>query len=144
MKNKIIAVFIVLACLACKSEDGQTGDNPNLTIPLVNLNLNLNLPEYNSLKFPGNSLIITQQGIRGIVIYNVNNDLYTAFDLSDPNHFPNECSKMTVDGIIANCPCTNDTNEYNIVNGVHTGNENLFPMQQYRAERTGDNLHVFN
>lgn len=144
MKNKIIAVFIVITCFGCNKDETQIDNNPHLIIPLVNLNLNLNLPEYNSLKFPGNSLIITFQGIKGIVIYNVNNDLYTAFELSDPNHIPSQCSKMTIEGIIASCPCENDGNTYNIVTGVHTGNETLYPMQQYRTERLGDNLRVYN
>ncbi len=144
MKNKIIALFIGLAFIACKTDDDQVGDNPNLIIPIVSLTLNLNLPQFNPLKFPGNSIIINQQGIKGIVIYNVNNNLYTAFELSDPNHLPNECSKMTINGITATCPCTNDENEYDIVTGQHRDNESLFPMQQYRAERTGDNVQVFN
>ena len=144
MKKKIIVLFVALACITCKSDDEQANDNPNLFIPVVNLNLNLNLPEYNPLKFPGNSVIINSQGVKGIVIYNVNNDLYTAFDLSDPNHVPNQCSRMDIEGILANCPCPNDQNEYNIVTGQHTSNQALYPMQQYRSERTGDNIRIFN
>ena len=144
MKKKVFLILLFVTVLACKSDDEQVNDNPNLFIPVVNLNLNLNLPEYNPLKFPGSSLIINSQGVKGIVIYNVNNDLYTAFDLSDPNHVPSQCSKMTIEGIIATCPCTNDTNSYDIVTGLHTENETLYPMQQYRAERNGDNVRVYN
>jgi len=144
MKKKIIFLLLFIIVLACKSDDEQINDNPNLFIPVVNLNLNLNLPEYNPLKFPGSSLIINSQGVKGIVIYNVNNDLYTAFDLSDPNHLPSQCSKMTIEGIIATCPCTNDTNSYNIVTGLHADDETKYPMQQYRAERNGDNVRVYN
>jgi hypothetical protein len=144
MKYKLIAFFIVVTILGCNKDESPQDNNPNLLNPLVNLNLNLNLPEYNPLKFPGNSIIISQQGIKGIVIYNVNNDLYTAFELSDPNHVPSSCSRMTVEGIIASCPCTTDTNAYDIVTGQHTENENLFPMQQYFAQRSGDNVRVTN
>ena len=144
MKKKIIILCVTIALFGCKSDDEQINDNPNLFIPVVNLNLNLNLPEYNPLKFPGNSVVINSQGVKGIVIYNVNNDLYTAFDLSDPNHIPSQCSRMDINGILASCPCTNDQNEYNIVTGTHTTNELLYPMQQYRSERNGDNLRIFN
>ena len=144
MKKKLFVLVLFISVLACKSDDDQVNDNPYLFIPVVNLNLNLNLPEFNSLKFPGSSVIINSQGVKGIVIYNVNNDLYTAFDLSDPNHVPSQCSKMTIEGIIAACPCTNDENSYDIVTGLHTENENLYPMQQYRAERNGDNVRVYN
>ena len=144
MKNKLAAFFLALALIGCNKDDSPNDNNPNLLNPFVSLNLNLNLPEYNPLKFPGNSLIITEQGIKGIIIYNVNNELYTAFDLSDPNHIPSNCSKMTVNGIIASCPCTTDTNSYDIVTGQHQGNAGLFPMQQYFATRSGDNIQVSN
>ncbi len=145
MKLKIIGIFALLLLASCKSDDGGLQDNnPNLANPVVNLNLNLNLPQYNPLKFPGNSVLVSQQGIKGIVIYNVNNSLYTASELSDPNHPPSVCSRMEVTGIIASCPCIADDNEYDIVTGQHKTNSSLYPMQQYRAVRTGDNLQVTN
>lgn len=144
MKSNLIILIILLTVFSCKKEDQINNDNPYLIDPLVSMTLNLNLPEYNPLKFPGNSIIINQQGIKGIVIYNVNNDLYTAFELSDPNHTPNECSRMTIVGIIASCPCESDTHSYDIVTGQHQTNENLYPMLQYLAIRTGDNIHVSN
>jgi hypothetical protein len=144
MKYTFLTILSVMLLISCSGDDDVNEDNPYLIDPLVNINLNLNLPEYNTLKFPGNSIIINQQGIKGIVVYNVNNSLYTAFDLSDPNHTPNNCSRMDIEGIIATCPCTNDTNEYDIVTGQHATNENLFPMQMYRAQRTGDNVRITN
>ena len=144
MKKILIPFFIGLSLLACKSDDDQQiNNNPFLVTPAVNLNLSLNLPEYNSLKFPGNSVIINNQGIKGIVVYNINNDLYTAFDLSDPNHIPNSCSKMVIEGIVATCQCE-DENKYDIVTGQHQDDQSRYPMQQYRTERVGDIVHVFN
>ena len=145
MKKIIFTLFICLSFLACKSDDDQSNNinNPYLTIPVVNLNLNLNLPEYNPLKFPGNSVVITNQGIKGIVVYNVNNSLYTAFELSDPNHNPNSCSGMEIEGIVATCPC-DDENKYDIVTGQHQDDQSRYPLQQYRAERSGDVVNVFN
>ncbi len=144
MKIQIITLSVLLLFIGCKKDDNVNTDNPYLVDPLVSLNLNLNLPEYNPLKFPGNSIIINQQGIKGIVIYNVNNDLYTAFELSDPNHTPSSCSRMDVEGIVASCPCTSDTNEYDIVTGQHQSDESKFPMLQYLATRTGNNIVISN
>ena len=135
--------FIGISLLSCNSDDNNSGNNPFLSIPPVNFNINLNLPEFNSLNFPGNSVIITTQGIRGIVVYNVNNELYTAFELSDPNHTPNSCSRMLVEDIVATCQC-DDENKYDIVTGQKQNNESSFPMQQYRVERSGDVVRVFN
>lgn len=144
MKNISLVLLVSLLLLSCSSSDDNRNSNPNLFDPLVSLNLNLNLPEYNPLKFPGSSVTITHQGIKGIIIYNVNNDFYTASELSDPNHTPSDCSRMDVIGIIASCPCSDDSHEYDIVTGKHRVDESLYPMQQYRVERTGDNIRVFN
>lgn len=144
MKSNLIAVIFCLVLIGCNKDDSPNDNNPNLLSPLISVNLNLNLPQYNPLKFPGNSLVLNSEGIRGVVIYNVNNDLYTAFELSDPNHIPNGCSKMTVNGIVVACPCTTDTNSYDIVTGQHQSNESLFPLQQYMAVRNGDNIQISN
>lgn len=145
MRLYLTCFIAFIALVSCKSDDNEVlDDNPFLNDPIVSLSLNLNLPQYNPLKFPGSSLIINQQGIRGIVIYNVNNDLYTAFDLADPNHIPNACSRMTIEGIEASCPCENDDNVYDIVTGQHKTNQNAYPMQQYFIQRSGDILQVSN
>ena len=142
--KKIAFLLLLFTVIACKSDDERLDNNPYLTSPFVNLNLNLNLPQYSSLKLPGNSVIITRQGIKGIVIYNENNSIYHAFELSDPNHPPNDCSLMEVDGIEATCPCETDNNKYNIITGQNIIDPSLYPMQRYRAERVGDNVRVSN
>ena len=144
MKNIFFALFLGLVLISCNKDDSRIDNNPNLLSPPISVNLNLNLPQYNPLKFPGNSLVLAGEGIRGVVIYNVNNDLYTAFELSDPNHIPNGCSKMTISGIVASCPCTNDANTYDIVTGQHQANESLYPLQQYFAVRNGNNIQITN
>lgn len=145
MKNKFLLLIIGFIVLSCSKSDDKLDRNPFLTDPLVNLNLNLNLPEYNPLKFPGSSIIVGQ-GIKGIVVFCVSETQYFAFDLSDPNHPPSECSRMEVNGPIATCPCENDDNEYNIVNfGRHTTEpDTQYPMQQYRAQRNGNNISISN
>lgn len=144
MKKTIALLLVFVTVIACNNDDDNNNpNNPYLTVPPVSLNLNLNLPEYNELKFPGNSVIVTYQGIKGIVVYNVNNDLYTAFELSDPNHIPNSCSRMEVEGIVATCQC-DDENKYDIVTGQNQNDQSLYPMQQYRTDRTGDIVRVFN
>ncbi|MBW2937023.1 hypothetical protein KXJ69_02835 [Aureisphaera sp. CAU 1614] len=145
MNKLVLFLLIGIFILGCnkKNDDPVNDNNPFLTPPIVNINLNLNLPQYNPLRFPGNSIILTQQGIKGIVVYNVNNDLYTAFDLTDPNHIPSACSKMTLEGIVASCTCGDD-NSYDIVTGQSQSDQEDYPMLQYRINRSGDNITVTN
>lgn len=145
MKSYPLILFISLLIVACgnNDDDNINDNNPYINPPPVSLNLNLNLPEYNPLQFPGNSVVLFNQGIRGIIVYNVNNTLYTAFDLTDPNHTPNNCSKMTVEGIVATCPCE-DENSYDIVTGQHQNNPQAYPMLQYRSQRNGNVISISN
>ncbi|MCF6307161.1 MAG: hypothetical protein L3J09_04315 [Flavobacteriaceae bacterium] len=145
MKNLLVVLLLSITLFSCnKSDDNNNNtNNPFLTTPPVNLSLNLSLPEYNPLRFPGNSVIISNQGIKGIVVYSVNENFYTAFDLTDPNHVPNTCSRMDIIGIEASCDCGDD-NIYDIITGQNLNDQSLYPMQQYRAERNGDVINVFN
>lgn len=143
MKKIVFFLLISLGLLSCSNNDDKI-QNPYLVAPLVSLSLNLNLPEYTDLKFPGGSFFVNNQGIKGIVVYCVTDNYYIASELSDPNHSPNACSKMEVTGIIATCPC-DDGNTNDIVTGQFTPpNNEKYPMLQYRAERNGDIVTVYN
>ena len=142
--KNLFRVFIIILTLSCSGEDdNRLVNNPYLNPIPVSINLNLNLPQYNALKFPGNFVVLTNQGIRGVVVYNVNNSLYTAFDLSDPNHNPNNCSTMTLQGVVATCQCS-DNNSYDLVTGQHQTETQAYPMLPYRAQRNGDVLVISN
>lgn len=144
MKNTIIIFLFATLFLACGSDDNNNNiSNPYLTPPPVNLTLNLSLPEYNSLNFPGNSVVVSNQGIKGIVVSNLNGSIYYAFDLSDPNHSPNSCSRMEVNGGEATCQCE-DANKYSIITGQKINGQSPYTMLQYRAEREGDVIRVYN
>lgn len=148
MRSFLICLFILLSLASCKKDDeaNNNNNNPFLTPPIVNITLNLNLPQYNPLKFPGNTVLINNRGIKGIVVYNLNNNLYTAFDLSDPNHLPNSCSRMEVVGVVATCPCDNEngSNSYDLVTGQHQSDQNAYPMLQYRISREGNTITITN
>ena len=137
-------LLLSLTFLSCSKSDDKQDQNPYLTNPAVSMSLNLNLPEYNTLKFPGNYVVIGQ-GIKGIVVYCVSENNYLAFDLTDPNHPPSNCSRMELDGVVASCPCTNDDNKYFITSGQHTTEPGgKYPMQQYSARLSGNNVVISN
>ncbi len=144
MISKAISFLMLLIVLtACSSNDNDRIDNPNLINVSFRLNINLNLPEYNSLNFPGNSYSTYNTGINGVVIYNINNTQFTAFELSDPNHPLNECSSLRVEGVIAKCDCS-DGNSYNILTGELTNGSGQYSMKPYRITKNGNMLEVFN
>lgn len=144
MIKKICSLLVFLLVLnSCSTNDDNRIDNPNLVDVSFRLILNLNLPEYNSLNFPGNSYSIYNTGINGVVVYNINNSQFTAFELSDPNHPLNECSTLRVEGVIAKCDC-NDGNSYNILTGEHTNGSAQYTLKPYRIVKNGNELEIYN
>ncbi len=140
---KKIWIFLLLISLfsGCSADDNYRG-NPNLPDLHFNLQLNLSLPEYSNLQFAGNHYVTYNQGVKGIVIYNINGSQFVAFELSDPNHPPSSCSAMTVEGVLASCGC--DENVYNIITGELSEGEGQYTMKPYRIQRSGGVLEVWN
>lgn len=144
MIKKICVLLVFLLVLnSCSTNEDNRIDNPNLVDVSFRLLINLNLPEYNSLNFPGNSYSTYTTGINGVVVYNINNTQFTAFELSDPNHPLNECSTLRVEGVIAKCDC-NDGNSYNILTGELTNGSGQYTLKPYRVVKNGSEIEVYN
>ncbi len=142
MKQFLRIIFVIPLLFSCSGDD-EIRNNPYLPNLKFSVRLDLSLPEYNQLNFPGNHIPTYNYGINGIVIYNLNNDQYMAFELTDPNHVPQECSIMTVSGIEATCSC-DDGNKYTIITGQQIAGEGQYPLKPYRVVRRGDVLEISN
>ncbi|MDH7446050.1 hypothetical protein [Aquimarina sp. 2201CG14-23] len=144
MKKIAILFFISLLTFSCSSDDSRN-NNPNLPSIGFNHTINLDLPQFNSLDFPNNSEVITTDGvgIKGVIIFNVDNTLYSAFELSDPNIAPSSCSALSVNGIRAESNCGND-NAYEIINGQQLEGEGGYPLLRYQIRREGNTLFISN
>ena len=141
--SKAYLLAILFVVFACSGDDGRN-NNPYLVDIGFQIDLNTNLPQYGNLNFPGNSVIVPNAGLRGFVIYNLDNSQYFVYELSDPNHSPNDCSRMTVSGIEATCPCNDDQNKYNIITGQPIQGDGLYGLKAYRAQRNGAIIRVTN
>mgnify|MGYP006159986731 CR=1 FL=1 len=137
MKKYLLFVFVLLL-MGCDKEN-FSNNNPYLPNYPVDLFINLSLPQYSNLNFPGNYVVDYSQGIRGIVIYNTGSG-YTAFDIACPNQDLTSCSTMTIAGTNAVCPC--DDAEYSLFTGIAGGKD--YPMKPYRVLVNGSSLNVRN
>ena len=147
MKKPNLQLFLIMftlffTSLGCSSDDDMRR-NPYLPPLNFSVNFDLSLPEYNQLNFPGNNFVTRNYGLNGIVIYNLNNDQYLAYELSDPNHIPQACSALIVEGIEAICSCE-DGNRYNIITGEQVAGTGEYALQFYRIVRTGNVLQISN
>jgi len=64
------ALFTAFLFLSCSSTDLER--NPYLAEYSFQFPINLNLPEYNDLKLAGGSVLISQLGHKGVIVYNIN------------------------------------------------------------------------
>ncbi|MFI0425701.1 MAG: Rieske (2Fe-2S) protein [Flavobacterium sp.] len=139
--KKYILLVLVAVFFSCDKENFNN-KNPYLPNYAFTYNINMNLPQYNSLKFPSNAVYINagNTGVRGVFVFNTGSG-YVAFDAACPNQALSSCSTMTLNGINAICPC--DDVSYSLFSGQASGME--YPMKQYRVEQLDDfNLRVYN
>ena len=142
MRKYILLFLAISLTLSCDSDDFRSN---NRYLPNYNfsIDINMDLPLYNQLKFTANPVLITQAGIgiNGVIVTNTGSG-FSAFEASCPNQPLTACSPLQLDGILAICPC--DDVEYNLFTG-QANTEVEFPLKPYRVQQTGPNMiRVYN
>ena len=139
--KKIIAILLFTGLILSCDSGTVNYRNPYLPNYPVNYEINLNLPQFASLQFAGNNVVIPE-GIRGVVIFNTGSG-YTAFDIACPNQDLSTCSTMIITNPSSNtaiCPC--DDAVYSLFNGISPGKD--YPMKPYRVQINGNILYITN
>ena len=139
-------IFYLLFVGTLWSCSDNTVNNPNCKFLLnigVNVTVNMSLPQYSQLQFISNSVYVANAGNAGIIVTNTGSG-FLAWDASDPNHPPSNCSILAVSGLNATCGC-DDKNTYSLITGQAIGEDNLpCPLKNYRVEQSGNNLRIYN
>ncbi len=139
MKSRFFAfIFSSVILFSCGK---QKTNNPYLDEVSFRVEINLDLPQYETLNYSGTALYIPRGGIKGIIVVNTGSN-FLAFEASDPNHYPNDCSRMQVSGLNAVCSCENNT--YSLSNGQPVTSGLSYGMKPYRVSKNGANLIVYN
>jgi len=120
--------------------------NPYLTSVRFNVNLNLNLPGFDNLRYAGGGQSIRQGGINGLLVFNLNGNDFLAWEATCPNHPIRDCSDLSITGVLAECSC--EGFEYSLATGQllnpKEGTKNPYPMLLYNVRRSGNNLNISN
>ncbi|MEO9512430.1 MAG: hypothetical protein ABJN84_17285 [Flavobacteriaceae bacterium] len=139
--------FVLLLFLFSCDSDG-TNRNPYLQEVSFRFEINLNLPLYNDLNNIGNPIYVPNDGVgtRGAFVIKSGLDTYFAFEASCPNHTPNSCSTMTIDGQNVVCSCENYT--YSLFTGQQLdrpddGNR-YYDLLFYNASPSGNIITISN
>ncbi|MBT8264455.1 MAG: hypothetical protein KJN75_03885, partial [Muriicola sp.] len=85
-------------------------------------------------------------GLRGVFVMNSGFDVFRVFEASCPNHAPNSCSTMDLDGQIAVCSC--EDYEYSLFTGQQlnrpSDGNRYYDMLEYRATQNGNSVVITN
>ncbi|MGF1556615.1 hypothetical protein [Paucihalobacter sp.] len=139
MKQFLVLVFSILL-VGCSDDDRINNCNLLLNVG-VNISINLDLPQYSQLQFISNSVYIPNQGNGGVIVTNVGTGL-RAWDASDPNVQPSQCSVLQIDGSEAVSSCT-EANRYSLFTGQPLGATDLqCGLKEYRVSESGTNSYL--
>ena len=136
--------LLLVILLGCGRDEVER--NPYLTSINFNVNLNLNLPGYDNLRYAGGGQNIQQGGINGLLIFNLNGNDFLAWEATCPNHPIRDCSDLSITGVLAECAC--EGFEYSLATGQLLNpkeeTKNPYPMLFYNVRRSGNTLQISN
>jgi hypothetical protein len=117
----------------------------------VNITIDLNLPEYNQLRFPGEFMFF-EGGIKGVLVIHDFDDTWYAFERTCAFEPTNICSKLQIDtqGFAIRCgeiklnkyePCCTSTYTWS---GFPSGGPAQGPLARYNISRLGNTVSIYN
>ena len=146
MKNLVYFLLLSFIIITSCSNDDNQAECVSRLLPNYGFDtgsaINLNLPQYSGLQFPGNTVLINGYSVKGFYLYNTGSSI-VAFEASDPAHAPSGCSQMTLSGIELSCEC-GDGNKYQLLTGQQIAGEGAHCLRAYRVDRIGNIIRVYN
>ncbi len=139
--GKVLFYFFFLSCSTTDIER-----NPYLANIQIQYQINLNLPQYDNLRFAGGSVLIPQLGNKGVLVFNLNGSSFFAWDASCPNHAPSSCSQLKINGVLAECSC--EDYQYSLATGQVLNppkdTTKLYSLLFYQARVSGNSIVISN
>ena len=139
MKKIISIAFLLFLIFSCEKQPKYS--NPFLENPSFSIEVNMDLPEYQSLKYANNSVLVYNVGIKGVLVFNTGSS-YVAYEASDPNHFPSDCSQMQPNQFTCKCDC--EENQYSLYTGQLTEGTGEYGLKPYHISQNGNRLRISN
>lgn len=143
MKNLLtkIPIFFIFTLIlsiipACEGEK---------RIPYVNVNIIIypDLPEYNTIKTPGNHIYITG-GYAGIILYCISADTYIAYERNCPHNYSNNNAILDVDSTNMFMVCRDCSSKFTITDGSKLEGPSKNPIIIYKTTLNNNALHIYN
>lgn len=136
---KIIFIFLIILFFSilpsCNKED-------RIPYVPVNFTLYLTMPEFNSLKTPGNYLYLTG-GVKGIVVYCEYADEYNAYERNCPYNPYDADAILQVDSTGLFLECLACGSKFSLYDGSLVQGPSKYSVLQYTTYLENDALYVY-
>ena len=137
LKNKwVVSVMLLLAC------SGDPVDDPIPVVSFTDIAINLSLPEYLTLQQDKGYKMLSNGGVRGIIVYRQSATTYLAYE-RNCSFQPNEaCATVDVhsSGLFMNDPCCSSSFDFST--GDPTGGPAWRPLRRYRTQFQNNTLTI--
>lgn len=136
MKVLLIALTVFVLC-GCKNQYED--------IPLVNVNIYINIqsPDYQNLSGLGSWSYI-DGGSKGIIVFNVDNENYLAYERHCPYDPENSCAKVSVDETNLYAVDTCCSSRYQLLDGIPIDGPGTIPLKAYNTSFDGNIIRIWN
>jgi len=143
MKNFLTKITIILTCLAFFILIPACDNQNRIPYVYVNFVIYPDLPQYMSVKTPGNYLYLTG-GVKGIILYCQFTDEYKAYERNCPNDPYEQNSILDVDSTGLFLVCRNCDSKFSIYDGSIVDSPSKYPLLQYLTYLEGGALYIYN
>jgi hypothetical protein len=134
----ILFIICTLSLSECRNNSNEH------TIPKVgvNIDIDVNLPQYNSLNFIG-GWVYLKGGYNGIIVHRSTVDVLAAYERQAPYLVEDAC-RVDVDsnGVTCTDPCSGS--QWLLFDGQLVKGPAPYPLKQYRSEFDGVRLSIRN
>lgn len=129
-----LTVFVLCGC-----------KNQYEDIPLVNVNIYINIqsPDYQNLSGLGSWSYI-DGGSKGIIVFNVDNENYLAYERHCPFDPENSCAKVSVDETNLYAVDTCCSSRYQLLDGIPIDGPGTIPLKAYNTSFDGNIIRIWN
>lgn len=135
--RSVIFILFFLILFSCQKEDDYINN------VIVDIDLNLSLPEYSELQIVGNSIFING-GVKGIIVYYQGFETYKTYERSCTYEPSLNCARIdSVNSTIAICNCC-DSKFLLGQEGQAIDGPALLPLKQYQNTLSGQILEIYN
>lgn len=136
---KLVTIII---CAILLSECRERVDEHTVPETRVNIDIDVNLAQYNDLNFIG-GWIYLNGGYNGIIAHRATFDVITAYDRQAPYMVADGC-RISVDSNNVTCIDDCSGSEWLLYDGQVVKGPAVYPLKQYRTSFDGVRLNISN